>query len=177
MRGEDKQTTVNSIVPQHEIILYRIDDTNICINVIFEDEIFWLSKSGMAELFDVNSQVISKHLSNIYEEEELQKEETCSKKERVQNEGNRTVKRKIDYYNLTELMAEDEILMSMKDWVEQTDVFLKNNRRNVLSDKGRIFHEKALEKATNEYKVFRVKQDEKYILEFDKQMGKYLKGE
>lgn len=70
MSGEDKQTAVNSIVPQHEIILYQMDNTNVCINVI-EDETFWLSQSGMAELFDVNPQAISKHLSNIYEEEEL----------------------------------------------------------------------------------------------------------
>lgn len=73
--------------------------------MIFEDETFWLSQSGMAELFDVNSQAISKHLSDIYEERELQKEATCSKKEQVQNEGNRRVKRKIDYYNLDAIIA------------------------------------------------------------------------
>lgn len=105
MSREDRQTAVNSIVPQHEIILYQIDKTNVCINVMFEDETFWLSQSGMAELFDVNSQAISKHLANIYEEEELQKESTCSKKEQVQNEGNRRVKRKIDYYNLDAIIA------------------------------------------------------------------------
>ena len=80
----------------------------------------------------------------------------------------------IDY---AELMAEDGILMSMEDWITQTDVFLKNNRRNVLSDKGRISHERAVEKAVNEYKEFRVKQDEKYISEFDRLTEKYLKGE
>lgn len=346
MSKEDKRTAVNSVLSQHEIILYQMDDTNVCINVVFEDETFWLSQRGMAELFDVNSQAITKHLANIYEEEELQKEATCSKKEQVQNEGSRLVKRKIDFYNLdaiiavgyrvnskkatrfrqwatktlkeyitkgfvinddllkngkpfgkdyfdellerireiraserrayqkitdvfqqcsydydkdsditkafyafvqnklhfavtgktaaeiiyeradasqptmglttwkdspdgkiykrdiivaknylsekemtrlnrlvtmfidyAELMAEDEILMSMEDWVTQTDVFLKNNRRNVLPDKGRISHEEALEKATNEYKEFRVKQDKQYISEFDKQAGKYMKGE
>lgn len=50
MSGEDKQTTVNSILPQHEIILYQMNDTNVCIKVIFDDETFWLSQSGMAEL-------------------------------------------------------------------------------------------------------------------------------
>lgn len=63
MRGEDQQITVNRITPQHEINLYQIDDTNICMNVIFEDETFGLSQSGTAELFGVNSQAISKHLS------------------------------------------------------------------------------------------------------------------
>ena len=35
---------------QHEIILYQMDDTNVCINVIYEDETFWLTQKAMAEL-------------------------------------------------------------------------------------------------------------------------------
>ena len=50
----------------------------------------------------------------------------------------------IDY---AELMAEDEILMSMHDWVEQTNQFLVNNRREVLAGKGKISHEIAMKKA------------------------------
>lgn len=80
----------------------------------------------------------------------------------------------IDY---AELMAEDEVLMSMKDWLAQTDVFLTNNRRNVLEGKGTVSHEQALDKATKEYEIFRVRQDKEYISEFDKEMEKYLKGE
>ena len=48
---------------------------------------------------------------------------------------NRLVTMFIDY---AELMAEDEILMSMQDWVEQTNQFLMNNRRKVLDGKGKI---------------------------------------
>lgn len=44
----------------------------------------------------------------------------------------------IDY---AELMAEDEILMSMQDWVEQENQFLVNNRWEVLDGKGKISHE------------------------------------
>ena len=87
---------------------------------------------------------------------------------------NRLVTMFIDY---AELMAEDEILMSMEDWVKQTDIFLKNNRRKVLEGKGYISHEQAIEKANKEYEIFRVRQDEEYISEFDKQTEKYLKGE
>ena len=47
----------------------------------------------------------------------------------------------IDY---AELMAEDELLMSMQDWVEQTNQFLANNRREVLDGKGKISHEAAM---------------------------------
>lgn len=49
----------------------------------------------MAELFDIKSPAITRHLKNIYNDEELFKEATCSKMEQVQIEGNR----KMDFYN------------------------------------------------------------------------------
>ena len=86
---------------------------------------------------------------------------------------NRLVTMFIDY---AELMAEDNILMSMQDWLKQTDVFLNNNRREVLADKGTVSHDQAVTKATQEYEIFRVRQDQEYVSEFDKEMEKYLKG-
>ena len=331
---------------EHEIVLYQLENTNICVSVIFKDETFWLTQRAMAELFDVNVPAISKHLSNIFEEEELIRESTVSKMEIVQMEGKRRVKREQELYNLdaiiavgyrvnskkatrfrqwatktlkeyitkgfvlnddmlkngkpfgkdyfdellerireiraserrayqkitdvfeqcsydydknsettkafyafvqnklhfavtgktaaeliyervdsekpamglttwrdapngkvlkrdigiaknylnekelfrlnrlvtmfidyAELMAEDGILMSMQDWVNQTNQFLVNNRRKVLAGKGRISHDIAMEKANKEYEVFRVKQDQEYVSEFDREVEKYLKGE
>ena len=331
---------------QHDIVLYQIENTNICVNVIFENETFWMTQKAMAELFGVNVPAISKHLINIYEEEELIKKSSVSKMEIVQKEGQRNVKRMQEFYNLdaiiavgyrvnskkatrfrqwatntlkeyiikgfvlndemlkngkpfgkdyfdellerireiraserrayqkitdifeqcsydydknsditknfyafvqnklhfavagktaaeliferadsekpamglttwkdapegkilkkdigiaknylnekelsrlnrlvtmfidyAELMAEDEILMSMQDWVEQTDQFLVNNRREVLDGKGKISHETAMKKAEKEYEVFRLKQDNEYISEFDREVERYLKGE
>ena len=86
---------------------------------------------------------------------------------------NRLVTMFIDY---AELMTEDEILMSMQDWLDQTNRFLANNRRKVLKGKGKISHDEAIKKAEKEYKTFRIKQDQEYISEFDKQTEKYLKG-
>lgn len=86
---------------------------------------------------------------------------------------NRLVTMFIDY---AELMAEDEVLMSMADWLKQTDVFLSTNRRNILTDKGTVSHEQAVERATKEYEIFRVRQDREYISEFDRETAKYLKG-
>ena len=79
----------------------------------------------------------------------------------------------IDY---AELMAEDGILMSMQDWVDQTNQFLLNNRRKVLNGKGKISHDVAMQKAEKEYEVFRVKQDREYVSEFDREVEKYLNG-
>ena len=65
----------------------------------------------------------------------------------------------------------------MQDWVEQTNQFLVNNRREVLVGKGKISHEAAMKKVEHEYEIFRVKQDKEYISEFDREMERYLKGE
>ena len=87
---------------------------------------------------------------------------------------NRLVTMFIDY---AELMAEDEQLMSMQDWLNETDRFLTNNRRKVLDGKGRISREAAMKKVGAIYDEFRKKQDADYISEFDRQTEKYLKGE
>ena len=87
---------------------------------------------------------------------------------------NRLVTMFIDY---AELMAEDEQLMSMQDWLNETDRFLTNNRRKVLDGKGRISREAATKKVGEIYNEFRKKQDAEYISEFDRQTEKYLKGE
>lgn len=87
---------------------------------------------------------------------------------------NRLVTMFIDY---AELMAEEEVPMSMKDWLAETDRFLSNNRRKVLEDKGHISREAAEKKVGDIYAEFRKKQDADYISEFDRQTAKYLKGE
>ena len=87
---------------------------------------------------------------------------------------NRLVTMFIDY---AELMAEDEQLMSMQDWLDETDRFLTNNRRKVLDGKGRISRDAAEKKVGAIYNEFRKKQDLEYISEFDRQTEKYLKGE
>ena len=93
------------MIQEHEIVLYQVEDTNICVNVVFKDETFWMTQKAMAELFDVNVPAISKHLSNIFEEGELFKGATVSKMEIVQMEGNRKVKREPEFYNLDAIIA------------------------------------------------------------------------
>ena len=331
---------------EHEIVLYQIDKTNICVSVFFCEETFWMTQKAMAELFDCSTDNISLHLKNIFREEELDEKSTTEFFSVVQKEGNRNVSRNVKCYNLdaiiavgyrvnskkatrfrqwatktlkeyiikgfvlnddmlkngkpfgkdyfdellerireiraserrayqkitdvfeqcsydydknsettkafyafvqnklhfaitgktaaeliyeradsekpsmglttwkdapdgkilkrdigiaknylnekeltrlnrlvtmfidyAELMAEDGVLMSMQDWVDQTNQFLMNNRRKVLSGKGKVSHEAALKKAEKEYEVFRIKQDREYISEFDREVEKYLKGE
>lgn len=93
-------------MPQtNNIVFYQTENADVVVNVVYKDETFWLSQKAMAALFDVNTQAITKHLSNIYEEQELVKDSTCSILEQVQKEGNRNVKRSVEFYNLDAIIA------------------------------------------------------------------------
>ena len=336
----------NGLVERGEILLYDNGGENEFVSVVFQDETFWLTQSGMAELFDCTPENIIQHLKNIYAEEELLPAATAKKFLVVRKEGTRNVRREIEHYNLdaiiavgyrvnskkatrfrqwatktlkeyiqkgfvlndemmkngrpfgkdyfdellerireiraserrayqkiadvfeqcsydydknsettkafyafvqnklhfavtgktaaeliseratldsptmglttwkgapdgkilksdtlvaknylnekeisrlnrlvtmfidyAELMAEDEQLMSMKDWLAETDRFLQNNRRNVLDGKGSVSHDDAVKRVSGIYAQFRKKQDAAYISEFDRETVKYLRGE
>lgn len=87
------------------IILYSTPDGDKRIDVLFHDENFWLTQKAIAELFGVEVPAISKHLGNIYDSGELDREATISILETVRQEGNRDVKRKLEYYNLDAIIA------------------------------------------------------------------------
>lgn len=332
-------------VPQGEILLYDNGGEKEFVSVVFQDETFWLTQSGMAELFDCSADNISLHLKNIYAEEELAPAATTEKISVVRQEGSRQVRRILEHYNLdaiiavgyrvnskkatrfrqwatrtlkeyiqkgfvlndemlkngrpfgkdyfdellerireiraserrayqkiadvfeqcsydydknsettrafyafvqnklhfavtgrtaaeliseratldsptmglttwkgapdgkilksdtlvaknylnekelsrlnrlvtmfidyAELMAEDQVPMSMKDWLRETDQFLTNNRRKVLEGKGHITREAAEKKVGEIYSEFRKRQDADYVSEFDRAMERYLKG-
>lgn len=329
-----------------EVLLYSDNNGKEFVSVVFQEENFWLTQSGMAQLFDCTPENVLQHLKNIYAEEELEQEATTKKFLVVRQEGSRQVQRNLDHYNLdaiiavgyrvnskkairfrqwatktlkeyiqkgfvlndelmkngrpfgkdyfdellerireiraserrayqkiadifeqcsydydkdsettkafyafvqnklhfavtgktaaeliseratldsptmglttwkagpggkilksdtlvaknylnekeisrlnrlvtmfidyAELMAEDEVPMSMEDWLAETDQFLTNNRRKVLAGKGKVSREEAERKVSAIYEEFRKKQDAAYISEFDRQTAKYLKGE
>ena len=85
---------------QGEILLYDNGGQKEFVSVVFRDETFWLTQSGMAELFDCSTDNISLHLKNIYGEEELTQEATTEKISVVRQEGTRQVRRTLDHYNL-----------------------------------------------------------------------------
>ena len=70
-----------------------------------EGDTVWLNQAQMAELFGTKRPAITKHLQNIYDCEELKREPTSSILELVRKEGSRTVKRKIEYYNLDAIIS------------------------------------------------------------------------
>lgn len=128
-----------------EIVLYSPDELAEHIEVIIEEETVWLSQQQMATLFNQTKQNISLHINNCFKEGELLKESTVKGSLTVQKEGNRTVKRRIEYYNLDVIISVGYRVKSKQGtqfriWANQIlkDYLLKgysiNNRMNRLED-------------------------------------------
>lgn len=84
--------------------LYKLDNENE-VNAVIKDETIWLTQKSMSELFGVGVPAINKHLNNIFESGELEVNATISKMEIVQQEGKRSVKRDVDFYNLDAIIS------------------------------------------------------------------------
>jgi hypothetical protein len=93
------------MLEMNDIIFYETSNGQIKIEVLYQEETFWLSQKKMAELFDVESHTITYHLKEIYQSGELTFDATNRKFRVVQREGNRDVNREIDFYNLDAIIA------------------------------------------------------------------------
>ncbi len=89
----------------NNFVIFQTENGKVNINVFFKDDTLWLTQKKMGELFEVNVPAISKHLDNIYGDGELNKEATVSILETVQDEGERKVNRKVEYFNLNAILA------------------------------------------------------------------------
>jgi len=87
---------------ENNIILYNTPTGNVKVEVIFNNETFWLTQKRMAELFGVEVPAISKHFKNIFEENELQEIAVVSKMETTANDGKNYL---TNFYNLDAIIA------------------------------------------------------------------------
>jgi hypothetical protein len=83
-----------------EIVIYQSGQDAPTIQVLLENDTLWLDQYQISELFDTDRPSIVRHIRNIYKTSELDEKGTCAKFTQVQQEGERTVKRKIKTYNL-----------------------------------------------------------------------------
>lgn len=90
---------------QDSLVFYKSEDGNIQLNVKLEKDTVWLTQSQMSNLFGVDRTVIVRHIRNIYKSAELCEDATCAKNAQVQEEGGRTVRRTIPYYNLDMIIS------------------------------------------------------------------------
>ena len=95
----------NLIGNENNIIFYEDEEGNSKVEVVLKEDDVWLNANAIANLFNVQRPAIVKHINNIYNDEELDKNSTCSILEQVQLEGNRKISRKKDYYNLDMIIS------------------------------------------------------------------------
>lgn len=89
----------------NEITIFETCDSAVQMPVIVDNDTVWLSLDQMTQLFDRNKSTVSRHIKNVFEEGELQKESTVAKYATVQIEGGREVSREIEYYNLDVIIS------------------------------------------------------------------------
>lgn len=87
------------------IVLYKSSDGSVKLDVQLEKESVWLSLNQMADLFGRDKSVVSRHLRNVFKEGELERDATVAKNATVQSEGDRSVARDIEYYNLDAIIS------------------------------------------------------------------------
>ena len=88
-----------------EFLIFQIEGKEDGVQVVYYNESVWCTQKVMAQLFDVGVPAISKHLNNIFAEGELRPASTVSKMEIVQIEGDREIKRQLDFYNLDAIIS------------------------------------------------------------------------
>lgn len=88
-----------------ELLIYQTDDNQIQIEVQFDGETVWLSQNQIGQLFNQTKQNISLHINNCFKEGELVRDATVKESLTVRKEGKRTVKRKIELYNLDVIIS------------------------------------------------------------------------
>lgn len=88
-----------------EMLIYKNSEGNIQIDVRLEEETVWLTQEQLAILFGKGRSTITEHIGHIFEEGELDQSRTCRKFRQVRQEGERTVERDIDHYNLDVIIS------------------------------------------------------------------------
>lgn len=88
-----------------DIVIYTNEQGDIKLDIRFEDENIWLNQAQIAEVFQKSKSTISEHISNIFDENELDEKATVRNFRTVQKEGQREVSRDIAFYNLNMIIA------------------------------------------------------------------------
>lgn len=97
--------TPNKLQREGEVALFEAPDGQIRLDVRLDRETVWLSLNQMADLFDIDKSVISRHLRNIFAAGELDRSATVAKNATAQKEGEREVVREIEYFDLDAILS------------------------------------------------------------------------
>jgi len=89
-------------IPDNQITFYQAPDGNVNIEVLYANENVWLTQKRIAELFDADRSVITKHLKHIFTEGELEEKAVCAKFAHTAEDGK---KYQTNYYSLGALLS------------------------------------------------------------------------
>ena len=89
-------------LPDNQIAFYQSPDGAVNIEVLYAEETIWLAQKRMAELFDIERSVVTKHLKNIFTEKELEEKSVCAKFAHTAEDGK---KYKTKFYSLEVIIA------------------------------------------------------------------------
>ena len=92
-------------MPEQQVRIFTSTDGQAQLEVALDQETVWLSQIQMAELFGKDVRTVNEHVSNVFQEGELEKEPTIRKFRIVRQEGKRQVQREIDHYNLDMIIS------------------------------------------------------------------------
>lgn len=95
----------NGLKKNNDLVIYQTSSGEIGFRGDFSHETIWATQAQIAEVFGVERSVVTKHIKNIYKEQELEEKPTCAKIAQVQIEGNREVVRNIEHYNLDMIIS------------------------------------------------------------------------
>jgi hypothetical protein len=93
---------MSDLVPKNNFILYNAPSGDVTLKVLLQNETIWLTQKMMAELFDVGVPAINKHLSNIFESNELEENSVISILETTASDGKNY---KTKFYNLDAVIS------------------------------------------------------------------------
>lgn len=84
---------------QMQFLIYKVADENRFINAFIQNETIWVTANQMAVLFDKSESTIRKHINNVFEEKELERENNTQK---LRVDG---VKQPVAFYNLDTIIS------------------------------------------------------------------------
>ena len=114
----------NNMDKENKLILYKDEEGRVSVNTRFADEDVWLTQEQLATIYQTTQENVSMHITNIYTDNELDKEGTYKKFLLVRQEGKRQVRRNIDHYNLDIIIAlgyrvQSPIAVRFRRWATQ----------------------------------------------------------
>jgi hypothetical protein len=154
MKKENKLQIRNSTA---EFLIFSRQAGEDGIEVRVAEETVWLTQKLIGVLFGKGRSTITEHLKNIFETGELDEGSVCR-----------------DFRHTAEDQAERRIPMTMEDWAQKLNAFLKFNERDILDNPGKVSQEVAKAFAESEFEKYRIVQDRLFESDFDRHIMKAL---